>query len=269
MFPFSGAFAALTAALNANTAARSANTVVQIGSRSTAPLPMPDDPSVQEQMDRAAERKAAHELIELLAQEAEPAAFARADEFYAQALAEYERDRAGYKFECRRWGGFLALMVERPASLGWYRSPSETGPNTYSGSVNLKETREIRFIAGHEPDRNGVLRYDLRLVDERYGPYWSSGMGNYLPREGDRYEVHPNYFDMQPQRMLVVAEPPTLRRDDSAIWYCGGTYRPLFTTKNWPRAAEDDVIVFEGTGMTLHAPAGMGLAVYQAILEVT
>jgi hypothetical protein len=54
--------------------------------------------------------------LERLAKEAAQEALMAADEKFAEYAAEHERQTAGYSFDCKRFGDFLTVFVERIAN---------------------------------------------------------------------------------------------------------------------------------------------------------
>lgn len=202
--------------------------------------------------------------LERLAREAETEALAKADEIFTEAVAEHERQTAGYRFECRRWGDFLTVCVERDANRpSWSGAEPERKIAT---SLNLGEVREIRLSDGHCFDRRGTVEYRASYVsDDGESSGWGTGFGRMAPQKGYHYAVSPDYPYVPKSRPMIAFEK---KKDREHFGHCMGMsdYQPRHITKDYPRPAKDDEIRFLGIGTTIYAPAGKGRAVYDAIM---
>lgn len=214
---------------------------------------------------RADEAKVSAE-IEALAVTAETEALTKADALLAEAIAEHERDCGGYKFECRRWGDFLSLFIERQV-IDWGFEPRPYLAKTYATSVNIRETRELKLIEGNGPDSNGNLEYHVALRGDDGSSGWGTGYGRAPAPNGYHYYVWPDYPTTKPTRRLFALDPRPEPNDRYGMVMDMNDYQPKHRTPNYPRAASDDQIRFEGIGATLFAPAGHGRAVYEKILR--
>lgn len=201
--------------------------------------------------------------IERMEREAETLAIARADEVFAEMAAEHERQTAGYHFECRRWGDFLSVFMERAANQesDWYGNSRKLAT-----SLNLAAVKQIKLVEGRCFDRRGSISYSVVEVSGTGSKMYGSSSGSRPPSKGYHYEVEPNYPYVPTSRSLVVFDPP--KQEMSPNYHAGfpSEERKRLKTENYPRAAEDDVIRFAGIGANLHAPAGLGRSVYDAIL---
>lgn len=203
--------------------------------------------------DDGAEREARHAALERAAIAAEPGVLAKIPAEYAANEDEHRRQVSGYKFECRRYGDFLTLFMERPVK-DWRET--EFSQRKMSTSVNIAATREIRLTAGHAPDFNGVVGYRI------------NGCYIILP-DGTRKEDEPVRAEYATadgtHRQLIALDE---KRDGESHWgYRSGREHTNHCTMNFPRPAADDSIRFEGIGATVYAPFGLGQAVYDAILK--
>lgn len=201
-------------------------------------------PTVEETLEETRHERWERRRAELaaLARAEEPAVLARAHERAAAFAVAYERDLAAYKFECRRWGDFLALFIERANPNHERGEPAAV--LTCATAVNLRDTRELRLDEGHGPDDEGVVCY-----------YWNTVGGS--------------------DRLCVAAWPPAgsyprlfaLDDPDRGYLSYGPDNMVDYKTSNYPRPAGDDRIRFEGIGGTLYAPAGRGAEVRDVILR--
>jgi len=182
-----------------------------------------------------------------------------------QTLLEYQEefqfDSSGYVFECRRWGDFLSLFIERK----WYWERGNKTPRTYAGSINLTQSKEIRLIEGRSPDCLGTVRYyaqyyggdgeDYRGVEAKYPPGQSRNL----------FDL--KLSDTEEQRFYGIPDEYN-RRYYKDHYSRVSPPRPNTTlvTEGFPRLAMDDRIWFLGPQGTLFIPAGMGRKVYDQIL---
>lgn len=193
--------------------------------------------------------------IDALAVVAEVEALTKKDSLLAEVIAEHERDCRSYKFDCRRWGDFLSLFIERSTE-------------TYATSVNIRETRELKFIEGNEPDSNGSLEYYINLRNNNgHSSGWGTGYGRAPAPKGYHYFVYPYYPTTRPHRSLFALDPRPVPNEHRVIHLSSGDNTVRHRTPNFPRAAGDDRIRFEGIDATLFAPAGRGRSIYETILR--
>ncbi len=189
--------------------------------------------------------------LERAAIAAEPEVLAKIPAENAANEAEHRRQLAGFKFECRRYGDFLTLFMERPIRV-W--NEPEFQQYKLSTSINIAATREIRLNAGHAPDFNGYVQYHIRNC-------------YFINADGIREEeppVRPEYDTAYEARRLLFALDE--KHDRGNVMYSGPQHT-RYRTANFPRPAADDSIRFEGIGATIYAPFGCGQAVYDAVLQ--
>lgn len=219
----------------------------------------------------ASQAEYVHNLLETLARDAEPMALAKRDELLAAARLEHERDVAGFRFECARWGDFLNLSIAR---LGNPTEPKEhffyveRPEQKYSTAINLRHANTVRLILGNLPDTEGELTYGYWLPHDKMdgcGTLGGTGFGNYLPPKGSHWEAAPNLPHIPYSRPLFEIRAPKVA-EHNVIDLSASNYRIKFTTQNYTRAAHDDRIFFESLNATLFAPAGCGESVYRQVL---
>lgn len=216
----------------------------------------------EEWAEQVARQQVVAEELKALAIAEEPEALDRADELMASFEAEFARDTAEYRFECRRWGDFLSLFIARPV-YSW-RSEVPT-VETYATAVNLRETREIKLLCGRAPDRDGELEYMANWTsDNRDAVATGTGCGTSPAPKGYHYVVSPEYPRI-PGRSLFSLD---VRADrDCGMVMHHHEEKPRHRTPNYPRPAEDDRIRFEGIDATVYAPAGRGQEIHETILQ--
>jgi hypothetical protein len=195
--------------------------------------------------------------VEALAVEAEPAALQEAPAKLAGYRADHKKDAASYKFDCRRHGDFLAVFVER-------------GGKKEAVTVNLGRTSQFRLVKGRAPDNGRVLTYRVfaeRLPgtgDSTWARVRRDDYGRVLaPESGCQYVVRPACGPIMTRHMVTV-EPQTTQVG-YVSHYGAPEPRVHHQTPNYPREAEDDRILFGGTDIVLHAPAGKGQSVVDRI----
>jgi hypothetical protein len=203
--------------------------------------------------------------LERLAREAEREALAKADEIFAEAAEEHQRQTDGYRFECRRWGDYLTVFIERAANRkgSWGNEPELKA----STSLNIGQTKEIRLALGHCFDRLGTLEYRASHVADDRSSWggWGTGYGRCAPGKGYHYEVSPDYPTVPSSRDMIRADAKEQERFHGH-YMSMEDYQPRLKTEGYPRPAKDDKIRFDGIGITIYAPAGKGQSVYDAIM---
>lgn len=193
--------------------------------------------------ETSAERAAREAAYERAAIAAEPGVLARIPAEQAANEDEHRRQVAGFSFECRRFGDFLTLFIERMEQK-------------LATSVNIAATREIRLYPGHAPDFNGQVLYRLSST------YVVNDDGT---RDDEEHKVWPDYITSAHARRQLFALDE--KREDRNNFMYSGPRHTGHRTANFPRPAEDDSIRFEGIGATLYAPFGCGQAAHDAILK--
>ncbi len=213
------------------------------------------------------------DYLETMAKEAEPAVLAQKGDLFAKANAEWTKDRDSYKFECRRFGDFLTVFIERGANPDPKLQKYSSYPRKYVTSVNLMTSRTIKLLDGHEPDLNGVVRYSGTGVPDE------DKVGAKELEWTDRYDkkTQTQFFKIVPslpyiptsgrQVFALDAPPPQQNGGMSVMVYSGGPAYTNFRTENFVRPAEDDQVRFEGTAASIFVPAGMGQKIYDAIMK--
>jgi hypothetical protein len=190
----------------------------------------------------------------------EPEALAKSDEIFAAAVAEHERQCAGFEFSCSRFGQFLTLNVRRNANpderdnpYPWYQNQKRE----LAISINLNNVRSIEFIEGRAPDRQGELSYRVENTHDGMGRDW-------------KRVVKPQYPYVPPGRAIFIDATPAPSSGDHGqmmgMAYAQQETQPNHKTTGFARPSVDDRIIFNGIYSTLTVPAGFGAKVYQTIL---
>lgn len=202
--------------------------------------------------------------IEALAAQAEVEALVKRDSRLADYWAEHERDCSTYKFECRRWGDFLSLFIERRI-YEW--EEGDYSFKTHAASVNIRETRTVTLNTGNEPDLLGTLVYRAQLRSDGGGSAgWGTGYGRAPAPEGFHYEILEDYQRAGPWQIFVLDPEPT-GNEFRGVRFGLNDYQPRHVTQNYARPATDDAVRFEGIRATLFVPAGRGQPIYEQILR--
>jgi hypothetical protein len=221
--------------------------------------------AAEREAERLAEEKTQLE-VERQAKAAEPSALAEQAKIAEAARASYERDIAGYEFHAARWGDWLEISIARVAG-----DPKEK-KQKFSISINLQLVTTIHLDPGHPPDTDGEVSYRAVEVADKGnesngGLGWLCGGIHYgIPpaSKGYHWKVEPE-FPSAPSFFTIFQETP---KEATAVAYggwCGYPFMAKFSTKPFPRFAEDDVIRFDGIAI-LNTPAGLGEKVYRQIL---
>lgn len=204
-------------------------------------------------------------LIEKLAQEATIETLNKSNKVYTEVQEEYNRDIAGFVFECRRFGQFLTLSLARKVNAPNYEEE-------YSISVNIKNITHIQLIEGHKPDFNGIVQYEYVVDTKDRGKYWenyvSESMYDFILSSEWEINIQEQYHSI-PYRYLFVVDSSKKHTDSHLQSYSGEYWEIKTNVPHYPRGAEDDQIVFTGINSTLFVPAGKGAEVLQQILDAT
>lgn len=158
----------------------------------------------------------------------------KADELYAEYRADYRQQAAGYAFKCHRLGDWLTLHTTRNAN----KTPKH---RTQSVALNLGLVTHISWRHGREPDRIGLLSFEL--YDGRIEPI--------LP------EIWPD------QDSILTQD----RGDLSFNWYQNRKYLQGEYLQDYPHPAEDSIITFHGTPIKLLVPLQMTDEIINTILH--
>ncbi len=189
-----------------------------------------------------------NEKAKAAAAELIPAILAERDAKLAEFRAELETDRQLYEFCCNRHGDFLVVCVGRgkdhPAVDNIYFSQRQ--PNMMAHVINLGITSLFALKPGREPDMKGCVRF-RRYSGETVSFY---------------YETENTY------RPTIVLD---VKPDQHGHMY-HGDMEDVFGNmhvQDSPRSALDDVIYFNGAGVSIFAPFGLGQSVLDKILSAT
>lgn len=235
------------------------------------PSAAPDPETLRRQVAES-QRAYVRDLLERLAKEAEPLAMTRRDELLSAAIAEHERDVAGFEFKCDRWGSFVTINTARRGNgedWCWLSLKDKMAPKEFSTSLNIANCGAIQLLSGSLADDQGELAYGYVIEADDHSGTILGGTGmDCLPQPGYHHEVRPQYPRIPSARRLFKMEAPKTRDYEGAC-HVIESYQIKYKTKPYPRAAVDDRIKFFGLNATLFIPAGLGAAVLQQILLAT
>lgn len=180
------------------------------------------------------------DYLETMAREAEPAVLAKKGDLFSESSAEWMKDRESYKFECRRFGDFLTVFIERGANpdlngvVGYYAST----PYSDEEKVGAKE---LEWTDSYEKkSRTSFFKISPEMP--------------YIPKSG--------------RQVFMLDPPPSTQSSGGMMMYSsGGPTRTKFKTDNYVRMAEDDQIRFQGTNASIYVPAGLGQKIYDQIMK--
>lgn len=172
-------------------------------------------------------------------------------------LAEYQKahdaDVAKYSFDCRRHGDFLSVFLERGTKVSTHERFRAVGK--VSHAINIGRVSTIQHAEGNIPDCRGsvsftVTRDSLLSLGDPF-PVW--------PQVWSRSET---IFIASPDGKSNMGVMGAASLGDMSYQIFNGMH-----LADAPRPANDDRIEFNGTGVTLFMPAGMGRPVYDAIMR--
>lgn len=185
------------------------------------------------------------ERLEALAREAEQKAWGERAEKFEEYRAAHDKDKTTYQFAARRSGTFLTLDIHR-------------GDEHYVTSVNLMNVKEVKLTAGHEPDREGVLGFKSE-------PPLFVDFHNRTCDDGATRVVTPEWpnikLSLTSESVEGLGQYMYVANSQS-----GYTYRIRHLARGFPRPAFDDQVQLAGVEVVVHAPAGMGQSVVDAII---
>lgn len=184
----------------------------------------------------------------------------------AEFEAELERQRAGFSCSFKRHGDFLSIAITRAGNQDTEFAKAET---RWASTINLGQVRSISFIPGRAPDMEGSFSWIVQTVefsDENGKPRSWSSTSEILtaPPYRGRHEVMPFELPFVPKSRPFLYDEGNRVESRIGFSMCGGGCTHIST--GFPRGSEDDAIQFNGLGMTLLAPFGMGTGVHQALL---
>lgn len=165
-------------------------------------------------------------------------------------LAEFERhhllDRDSYHFECRKWGDWLSLFIQRGTTQKTWIDGHLFQDDKFLTSVNVAQTKEIRLIAGTEAGTEG--RGEFIVYTER-----------------DPVKIECSYPSVtQPSRKFILGN---YSRPQMGSLFFHGESPHFIPIENCAAPAQDDRIVFKSIEATLFVPFGKGKDVYNQILR--
>ncbi|WP_066281910.1 hypothetical protein [Blastomonas sp. CCH1-A6] len=220
--------------------------------------------TVFDEMDAAMEYS--RTVLNPLAIEAEAKLREGNEALFAEFEAELDRQRAGFSFSFKRHGDFLSIAITRAGNQDTALAKAET---RWASTINLSRVRSISFREGRAPDMNGSFSWLVQSVefsDEDGKPCSWGSTSEYptrAPRRG-KHVVMPHGFP------AVPASRPFLHEEDDRVVSRSGFLRSgggcSHLSMDFPRGSEDDAIHFNGLGMTLFAPFGLGAGMHQALL---
>jgi hypothetical protein len=181
-------------------------------------------------------------------------AMAGKDEKLADLERKHKIDCAGYKFDCKRHGDFLMVTLTRGAALE-------------AKAVNLMQSRTIHVIAGAQPSMDGKLRMQYDGFHAERDDYprkrmissVESGAGYLLPNQV--------VSTTMPIMMSTAVMPGTFFPVAGGGASFAPPERSLGHIDGYPAGALDDFVSFEGSGVKLFVPAGLGDGVMASVLQ--
>jgi hypothetical protein len=209
------------------------------------------------------------DVLDPMAVEAEAKLRADNPDLLARFEAEHQRQCAGFGYSFKRHGDFLTISLTRDGNQDseWAKADKR-----WAKTINLGLVRSITLSDGHAADCEGSFGWsvgDVHLNDKGEECGWGSSSGRPTgPSSSDRFR----------HRVLPGGSPDWVRsarsfasekkdQDDRHQYMSmsmgdGVTHR----TTNFPRESEDDSIRFQGIGLSIHAPFGLGSAMHEALL---
>lgn len=197
-----------------------------------------------------------------LAREKEAELLAEAPHILAEMVARHERDVAAYSFECRRFGDFLTVFLERGRIKDW---GSEWQVEKFSTGINIGRTKTIRLENGNAPDEKGRVMYRAHLRAKGGGGTSYCWPGPPMPDENYERAVNPDWRFCR--RWARNGDFVTIvDREDKGHSQYWEESLARHVTENFPRDASDDHVHFYGADISINAPAGLGGSVLEKVM---
>jgi hypothetical protein len=210
------------------------------------------------------QREQAQAFLEELAQQEEPEVLKKKECQLLKAQDEYREDVKGFDFRCTRLGNWLQIYIARKRNALF--SDQHYTPQDFSTVINLQSVKTIHLEQGHVPDCKGEVDYSVFFqsdkTEEKFVP--TPNFGESGPGKGYHWGITPElpYIpNCRPLFMLQTAENSRFVNSYSIL-------NVQFKTKDFPRPAKDDKIVFTGVDAILFVPALQGQRVFEEILSV-
>lgn len=200
--------------------------------------------------------------LEALAVAAEPAARAEFPRLRKAFASDHRKDVASYAFECRRFGDFLSVYIQR-------------GGEKHTSAIQLIKAQDIEFKEGHAPDNGSEVRFRYSEVREDENTNHIQYMATQriddtaamVPTPGWSYRISPELPSLPWRHVMIEVLPEKDDKSQHGQQLYGNGNRLRHRIEKAPRGAEDDRIVFVGARTTLYTPHGLGRGVYDAILS--
>lgn len=213
-------------------------------------------------------------------------------EFLKKFQDHHTKDCEHYSVDLKTIGDFISILVKRNGWMEPDRCDLQSPNRTACLSLNLLTCGSISFIPGRDIDSNGqtavcfledeVKREEPSFPMFRLKTIYKDSLGSHLTPVStwERRYVSARYGkpDFPGEKLLVKHSDPCScsvpkKQRESELTIGGIRYNDLVGgwcpehIKGVPRPADDDRIVFQGTGTVLYAPFGLGQKVYERILE--
>ncbi|QDP55583.1 MAG: hypothetical protein Unbinned273contig1001_74 [Prokaryotic dsDNA virus sp.] len=171
---------------------------------------------------------------------------------------EYEAEHAsqveGFNYRFQRHGDFLTVSLTRAANdSAWY------GPK-HVETFNLGKTNSIRFTEGKAPAYLGGFGWIVFTEYETGGTGQSSASPTTPPRDG-KHVLRPARHPGAPGGRVMLCKEEGKPRNFISM---GGGVN--YRTTDFPMPSEDDAIRFDGIGLTIYAPFGLGEKMHADLL---
>ena len=226
----------------------------------------------------------------LAGETAEKLALMQREDYELRFRAEQEAQVKGFAYDFHRFGDFLSVYLTRNGG-------KDRDKDLYSTTLNIGATKEIQLQRGTGVDDQYTLTYYFTQdIQDSVWPTVSVKCVSYSTSNTSFVYVDTELQKLQ--KYKVVVKPyfpslPTREFTQAPKWcysssvgssgsygatvtnavpcyypsYITGSYGIEHITKNFPRAAEDDRIVFTGIDVTLFAPYGLGEGMRNRLLE--
>lgn len=187
---------------------------------------------------------------------------ATSQKYFDKCLREYEQQREGFLFSCRRHGDFLTVEITRNGN------PEHDYRNRFFAQTwNLGKVNHISMTKGNPVDYLGRIEFKVTPVT---GGGWSTSDLYDFRRSDSVWEMISNgcdYVSRYEVEYINTSRPIIINLEkDPNVYYASGKGLTYYIAENYPRPSRDDVIDLYPLNVKIPVPHGMGQQILEQIL---
>lgn len=183
-------------------------------------------------------------------------------DYFDKCLREYEQQREGFLFSCRRHGDFLTVEITRNGN-----PECDSRNRFFAQTFNLNKVSRIIMSEGNPADRLG--RIEFLISAKPNDAYYNRNISDIYHQDsvwemiskGCDYVSRYNVEYINTSRPIII----NLEKDPN-VYYSNGTGLTYYIAENYPRPSKDDIIELFPLGIKIPVPYGMGQQILEQIL---